>query len=85
VPLIVGGAAVEVAESVFWIRFSRRRRAVTGAEALVGARAVVVAPCRPDGQVRVHGELWRARCGRGAAAGETVTVRAVEGLTLVVD
>src|SRR5829696_2914518 len=63
---IVVAALIEIGESWFWIRFTRRRRAVTGAEALIGADAVVVEACRPDGRVRVQGELWRARCARGA-------------------
>ena len=62
-----------------------RTRAVVGAEALVGALARVVAECRPEGRVRVHGELWRARCDAGAAEGEDVVVRAVDGLTLLVE
>jgi membrane protein implicated in regulation of membrane protease activity len=55
-----------------------------GAEALVGKTARVVAPCRPDGRVRVEGELWRARCEAGADVGESVRVVSVEELTLEV-
>jgi membrane protein implicated in regulation of membrane protease activity len=40
---------------------------------------------RPDGQVRIDGEIWRARCERGCDAGATVVVRAVDGLTLEVE
>ena len=82
---IVGGAAIEIGEAALFIRLSRRRRSTVGAEALIGAEARVVEPCRPLGRIRVRGELWRARCERGAEAGETVRVSAVEGLTLVVD
>ena len=39
----------------------------------------------PDGQVKVDGEIWRARCAGGCDAGTTVVVRSVDGLTLVVD
>jgi membrane-bound serine protease (ClpP class) len=76
------GGIVDTAESLFLLRLSRRRRDVTGAEALVGATAVVVEPCLPAGQVRVRGELWRARCEDGARPGDEVVVTAVEGLTL---
>ena len=79
------GATLEAAEAVFWIRLSRRRRAQVGAEALLGAVARVVSPCRPEGSVRLSGELWRARCDDGAEVGETVRVRALEGLTLIVE
>ena len=82
---IVVGISIEVGESWFWIRFTRRHRAVTGAEALIGQRAVVIEACRPDGRVRIQGELWRARCARGAEVGEHVRVAAVNDLTLEVE
>ena len=82
---IVVGISIEVGESWFWIRFTRRHRAVTGAEALIGQRAVVVEACRPDGRVRIQGELWRARCAREAEVGEHVRVAAVNDLTLEVE
>jgi membrane-bound serine protease (ClpP class) len=82
---VAGGLIVEVGEAVFWVRWSRRRRSTVGAEALIGAAARVVEPCRPLGRVRVQGELWRARCERGADVGDTVHVAAVDGLTLLVD
>jgi membrane protein implicated in regulation of membrane protease activity len=85
IPVVVAAALVEVAETVFWIRLSRRRRVQMGPETLVGATAEVVSPCRPDGQVRIQGELWRARCPEGADPGERVRVRALEGLTLLVE
>jgi membrane-bound serine protease (ClpP class) len=79
------GGLWEIAETVLLIRWSQRRRAVVGAEALVGRRAVVAVDCMPEGQVRVAGELWRARCEGGASVGDEVVVREVDGLTLVVD
>jgi len=81
---VLVGAFVEVAEAFFWIRLSRRGRVQVGPEALIGAEARVVSACRPEGKVRVEGELWRARCEAGADLGETVRVRALDGLTLVV-
>jgi len=79
------GAVIEGAESWFWIHWSRRRRAVVGAEALIGASARVVSDCMPIGQVRVAGELWRAQCDAGATVGDDVRVVRVDGLTLVVE
>lgn len=73
-----------VGELALWNRTVRRRRVQAGATTLVGATATVVAPCRPDGRVRVDGETWSARCPEGADPGETVVVRRVEDLTLVV-
>jgi membrane-bound serine protease (ClpP class) len=84
--VLVGAAAVvEIGETYFWIRLSRRRRIQAGAETLIGALAEVVSPCHPNGHVRVQGELWGARCEAGADPGETVRVRERSGLTLLVE
>ncbi len=85
IPVVALAAAIEVAETFFWIWLSRRRRVQVGPEMLVGAIAEVVTPCLPLGQVRVQGELWRARCDEGAGKGERVRVQRLEGLTLVVE
>ena len=85
IALVLVAAVVELAEVGFWFWLSHRREVVTGAEALPGARGVVVSPCRPVGQVRVDGELWRARCDEGADPGEEVVVERLDrDLTLVV-
>ena len=84
IPVVLAGGAIEVGESIFWIWLSKRRRPSVGVETLVGARATVVTPCRPLGQVRVQGELWQARSDDGADPGDEVTVERVDGLTLVV-
>ena len=85
VPVIAVAALVEVAETFFWLWLSRRGSVKMGPETLIGATAEVVAACRPSGQVRLQGELWRARCDEGADVGEQVRVRALEGLTLLVE
>ena len=81
---IAGGLAVETVELTWGLRLARRWKPRTGAEAMIGAEAQVVARCRPVGQVRIHGELWEARCAEGADVGEKVRIDAIEGLTLVV-
>jgi membrane-bound serine protease (ClpP class) len=82
--VILCGLAVEAGELTWGLRLARKWRPATGAEAMVGAHAVVVATCRPTGQVRIQGELWRARCDAGADVGETVRVDRLERLTLMV-
>jgi membrane-bound serine protease (ClpP class) len=78
-------AVVEVGEIALFVWYSKRRRAETGAEALPGAVGTVVEPLRPVGQIRVLGELWRARCDEGADPGETVLVESLgPDLTLIV-
>jgi membrane-bound serine protease (ClpP class) len=85
VAVVALAAVVEVAETLFWIWLSRRGKVKMGPETLVGAVAQVVTPCAPLGQVRLQGELWRARCEEGAEPGERVRVQALDGLTLVVE
>jgi membrane-bound serine protease (ClpP class) len=82
---IVAGGLLDIAESFVLVHWSRRRRAVTGAEALIGETALVISPCRPEGQVRIAGELWAARSAGGADPGDHVVVRGLDGLTLLVD
>lgn len=79
------GATLELAETTLFFRWSKRSRAHVGTDALVGRRAVVSADCRPEGQVRIVGEIWRARCASGVGVGTIVVVREVDGLTLVVE
>ena len=50
-------AAIELGQSLFWIRYSKRGRPAVGVEALIDARAEVVTECRPRGTVRLQGEL----------------------------
>jgi membrane-bound serine protease (ClpP class) len=85
VVLLVAAAVVEVGEFYFWIRFLRRYRVQTGAEALRGEVAEVVDDCHPTGRVKLRGELWNAVCEEGADRGERVSVTAVDGLTLRVE
>ena len=83
--VVIGGISVEVVEITWGLRLARRWRPQTGAEAMIGLEAEVVSACRPTGQVRVKGELWEATCAEGADAGDTVIVKRVEALTLIVD
>src|SRR5580765_1447485 len=77
----LAGGLLDIGESVAFLKWSRRRKSPGGAEALVGQTAVVVTST----QVRVAGELWAARSDDPLRLGKEVVVRAVDGLTLVVD
>jgi membrane protein implicated in regulation of membrane protease activity len=72
-------------ELFLWNRTVRKKRVAAGAETLIGSKAKVLAPCRPDGQVQIGGEIWEARCAAGADAGETVRIVGRRGLALVVE
>jgi membrane protein implicated in regulation of membrane protease activity len=78
---LVAGAV----EVLYWWRNVKDRRVQAGAETLIGSRATVVYPCRPDGQVRVQGALWNARCTDGAEPGDTVRVVRRDDLLLIVE
>ena len=78
---VAAGGLLDIGESLAFMKWSRRRRSPVGAETLVGQTAVVVTPT----QVRVAGELWGARSDAPLRVGERVVVRAIEGLTLVVE
>jgi membrane protein implicated in regulation of membrane protease activity len=60
----------------------------TGAEAFIGARGVVMDAIAPLGYVRLDGELWRAESAQPRQeipVGAPVIVRAVQGLTFLVE
>jgi membrane-bound serine protease (ClpP class) len=82
--VVLAGLGIETIELTWGLRLARRWRPRTGAEAMIGRTAEVVSPCRPNGQVRVHGELWAARCAEGADVGQAVRIDRIEGLTLMV-
>jgi membrane-bound serine protease (ClpP class) len=62
---------------------AQRRRAVTGAEGMIGRRGVAVSDLAPAGWVLVQGERWRARAEEATLLkGEPVEVLALHGLEL---
>ena len=86
--LIVGVTIFIAAFVIFVIGAAvrgQRRKAVTGAEGLIGEVGVVQTSLNPKGTVAVEGEHWTAVVDAGKAEpGEEVIVTKVEGLTLVV-
>jgi membrane protein implicated in regulation of membrane protease activity len=68
-----------------WNRTVRHRRKQVGAGTLIGRNATVVSPCRPEGQVRLDGEIWAARSASGAAVHDSVSVIGRDRLTLIVE
>ncbi len=60
----------------------------TGSEAFIGARGIAKDALAPVGYIKFNGELWRAESCRpeqAIPAGTRVVVRAVQGLTFLVD
>lgn len=85
IPVIVLAVVLEATETAFTLWWSRRRPPKVGPETLIGATGRAVTPCRPDGTVRVRGEVWQARSEAGVDAGAEVRVTAREGLVLTVE
>jgi membrane-bound serine protease (ClpP class) len=74
-----------VGEVFYWQRRMRAHKVQTGIENLVGATGEVTTPLAPQGQVRVHGELWAARSRTELGVGTPVRVVEVNGLRLHVE
>jgi membrane-bound serine protease (ClpP class) len=86
---LIAGVTIVIAAFVVFVVGAvvrgQRRRAATGAEALVGKMAVAKTPLEPKGTVLVEGEHWTAIVDKGKVEpGEEVTVTKVEGLKLIV-
>lgn len=86
-PLILGFAIVSalllITVASMAIR-SFRRPVVSGAEELIGAGGLVIQEFEGTGQVRVHGEVWRAHTTTPLQEGQKITVTGRDGLTLLV-
>jgi membrane-bound serine protease (ClpP class) len=88
-PWLIGGV---VLASVLFFGFAmtvamraRRRKTITGQEALVGLTGETRADLDPEGHVWVKGALWKARAMNGPIGkGRRVRVRRVDGLLLLV-
>jgi membrane-bound serine protease (ClpP class) len=66
---------------------SLRARVATGQQGLAGLEAEVVEDLAPEGMVKCHGELWKARAEPGSEVlckGDSAVISAADGLTLLV-
>ena len=64
---------------------SLRSKVTTGQQGMIGLEVEVSEDLVPEGMVRCHGELWKARSRAGVLRkGETATVVATEGIVLIV-
>ncbi|MGH9355215.1 MAG: NfeD family protein [Terriglobia bacterium] len=64
---------------------SQKQKGLTGQEGLLESIGIARTDLAPAGKILVHGELWDARATEAISAGAQVRVRAVEGLTLLVE
>ena len=63
---------------------AQKRRPDYGREAIIGKEALVIQALKPEGMVRVEGELWRAFADENYDKGEILTVIAKKGMQLKV-
>jgi membrane-bound serine protease (ClpP class) len=64
---------------------AQRKKPVTGAEGIVGETGTAVSDLMPEGEVRVHGELWKAESRDGEIKkGERIIVTKINNLKLFV-
>lgn len=83
------GSAMFFAFAISAVIRAMRRQPATGAEGMIGQRAVVRTPLDPAGTVLVKGELWKAIVAAGGDAGpigvgRQVRILGIEGHTLIV-
>ncbi len=98
-PLTNGGVSLGIALAVtlpfalitiFLMRLvlrSRKWKAATGMEELIGEQGIAVSALRAgvEGMIRIHGELWGAVSSQPAPEGAPVRVLRIEGLKLYVE
>jgi len=71
--------------TIFLVRLvvrARRRKALIGADAMVGCRAIAMEPLAPEGHVLVEGEIWRAVAGDPLPKGAYLRVVSHEQMLL---
>jgi membrane protein implicated in regulation of membrane protease activity len=80
-----------VAKDAFWFFFVWRAydtSPVGQKNTMIGKEGLVEVRLAPSGYVRIQGEIWRAELqieGQSLEKGRTIRVRAVRGLTLIVE
>jgi membrane-bound serine protease (ClpP class) len=71
--------------TVFLVRLAvraRRRKALIGADAMVGRHAIAMEALAPEGHVLVEGEIWRAVSGEPVAKGASLRVMSHDQMLL---
>ncbi|MDZ7373493.1 MAG: nodulation protein NfeD [candidate division KSB1 bacterium] len=90
VSVVIAAAITTAAFFVFALGMAlkaKRAKPTTGREGLIGEIGLALTRLGPeeDGQVKLHGEIWRAMSDQPIRKGDRVRVVSVEGLTLRVE
>ena len=72
--------------SCVWKSYETRTHLVNWESKVINRKAEVIEDLKPDGYVRLNGELWKARCSESSyiAKGERVSVEAIQNKLLIV-
>jgi membrane-bound serine protease (ClpP class) len=81
--VVLGLLAFEGLEIALFLKL-RKMRTIIGAEAMAGEVGQALTDCKPNGQVKLKGQVWKARCPQGVDAGAEVIVTKMEGIFLEV-
>ena len=80
--IIIAGAGI-LSVLLAWIVFrALRKRPTTGREGLIGEKGKALSAIYGQGEVFVHGEIWRAMSEEEIQEGDTIEVTRVDGLAL---
>ena len=86
--LIILIVVLSAAFFLFAITFglkAQRKKVTTGKEGIVGEEGVAISGLNPVGEVRVHGEIWKAESdGVNIKKGSSVSIIGIKNLTLKV-
>ena len=86
--LIIVATLTTAAAIIFAVTFAvraHRRQVTTGSEGMIGEIGEAMTDIAPSGQVKVHGEIWRAKSNTAITKGEEITIVAVKGLQVEVE
>ncbi len=61
---------------------AQRKKPASGEKGMIGETGIAIKTLNPEGQISVHGEIWKAVASESIKKGEKVQVQSVNGLTL---
>jgi len=64
---------------------THRQKVTTGKEGIIGEIGMAVTNIDPEGEVRIHGEYWKAQSDEKIKKDQKIIVVKVDGLKLIVE
>ena len=81
IPAVLATAAFFVFAVGMGLR-AQAKKATTGEKGIIGEKGVAIKALNPEGQVSVHGEIWKAISSEKIKKGEKIEVTGMDGLVL---